>query len=327
MLQDAGFWAVALVMAAGTVGLILAGAASRRHRPEDSGGGEDLAIYRAQLREVERDLARGVVDAGQAAALRDEIAHRLLAADRRARARGGRRSTADTLALPAIALVLAVAGAAVLYDRLGAPGYSDAPIADRLAEADARIKGRMSQTEAVAALGPPPQVEADADYMALMKRLREAVDPATSTDTTGLGLLARNELALARFDAAEAAQRRLIAVRGTSATADDHAFLAEILVSAAGGYVSPEAGVEVATALALDPGNGRAGYLAGWIEAQGGRYDRAFALWQPVIESSPPDAPWLASLREDIAWAAQRAGIRYTPPAPPAASAGEGSAP
>lgn len=315
MLQDAGFWAVAGAMAAGTVALILAGAASGRHRSGAADGSEDLAIYRAQLREVERDLARGTVDAAQAAALRDEIARRLLAADRRARAGTPARPARGSLALPALALALAAAGALALYHRLGAPGYADAPLGLRLAEADARIADRPGQEEAVAALGPSLQPEVDPAYLALMNRLRAAVDPASSTDTTGLALLARNELALADFAAARAAQQRLIAVKGDAATADDHAYLAEILVAEAGGYVSPEAGAEIEAALRLDPRNGLAGYLAGWIEMQGGRYDLAFATWRPVVESAPADAPWLPSLREEIAWAAQRAGIRYAPPA------------
>ena len=41
----------------------------------------DLAIYRDQLDEVERDLARGVIDAEQAEAARTEIKRRILGPD------------------------------------------------------------------------------------------------------------------------------------------------------------------------------------------------------------------------------------------------------
>jgi cytochrome c-type biogenesis protein CcmH len=40
----------------------------------------DIAIYRDQLKEIERDIARGVLDAKQAAAARTEIERRILAA-------------------------------------------------------------------------------------------------------------------------------------------------------------------------------------------------------------------------------------------------------
>lgn len=327
MIDDAGFWSVALLMAAGTVALILAGAAAGRRRAAEAGddeGREDLAVYRAQLREVERDLARGIVGADEAAALKDEIARRLLAADRRIRTGGRARRAAGSLVLPAALLILAAGGAVLLYARIGAAGYRDAPIADRLAAADARIARRPGQAEAVAALGPVSRPPADPDYLALVERLREAVDPAVSTDRTGLSLLAQNELALGDFAAARTAQERLIAVKGAEASAADHAFLAEILVAEAGGYVSPEAGAEIDAALRLDPHDGLAGYLSGWIAAQGGRFDLAFATWRPVLESAPADAPWLASLRDEITWAAERAGIRYTPPAM-AEKAGAGS--
>lgn len=49
----------------------------------------ELAIYRDQLAEVDRDLARGVLDPAEAERTRTEISRRLLAADASARAAGG----------------------------------------------------------------------------------------------------------------------------------------------------------------------------------------------------------------------------------------------
>ncbi len=47
---------------------------------------------------------------------------------------------------------------------------------------------------------------------------------------------------------------------------------------------------------------------------QGGRYDMAFSLWEPLLRDSPPDAPWTAPLQEQIEEVAARAGVQFTLP-------------
>ncbi|MFE3839435.1 tetratricopeptide repeat protein, partial [Pseudogemmobacter sonorensis] len=221
------------------------------------------------------------------------------------------------LLLPAALVVLAAGAALWTYQRMGAPGYVDMPLAERLAAADARMRDRPAQAEVVATLTPasPPE-GVTADFLDLMAQMRAAVDPAVSTDLRGLDLLARNEAALGNFADAEAAQRRLIAVKGDQALAEDHSALADILVRAAAGYVSPEAEAALAAALALDPQEGVARYYLGLMFAQGGRYDRAFAVWRALLERGPQDAPWVPFLRAQIAEVAALAGVVYEVPAP-----------
>ncbi len=183
-----------------------------------------------------------------------------------------------------------------------------------MAAADAAMAARPSQAAAVAGVEPLPPPQVDPEFAALMDKLRAAIDPATATDPRGLDLLARNEAALGNLAAAEAAQRRLIAVKGDQASADDLATLAEIMIRAAGGYISPEAEVELIRALEIDPKNGIARYFSGLMFAQGGRYDRAFALWEPLLRDSPPEAPWMVPLRDQIETVAARAGVNFTLP-------------
>ena len=87
---------------------------------------------------MERDRARGVLDADEAERLRVEVSRRLLAADRRPGA--PRRSAEPRRATRAAALLTALAvlaGGLGLYAALGAPGYPDLPIARRIALAEA----------------------------------------------------------------------------------------------------------------------------------------------------------------------------------------------
>ena len=90
-------------------------------------GAYDRAIYRDQLAELERDIARGVLSAEQAAAVRTEVQRRMLATD------SAENVAADVpppsrWKLASLAAVLAVA-ALLLYALLGASQLPGSPYA------------------------------------------------------------------------------------------------------------------------------------------------------------------------------------------------------
>jgi cytochrome c-type biogenesis protein CcmH len=275
----------------------------------------DLQVYRDQLAEADRDLARGTLSDAEAQRVKTEIARRILEADRALQAeRSNPAGPSRRLAVPALLTVGAVVGALATYNQMGVPWYPDMPIRARIAAADELMATRPSQAEAVAATPASPAPDVDADFAALMDKLRAAVDPATATDLRGLDLLARNEAALGNLAAAEAAQRRIIEVKADAATAEDYATLAELMIRAAGGYVSPEAEATLIASLERDPRNGISRYFSGLMFAQGGRFDRAFGLWEPLLRESPPEAPWVAPIRDQIEDVAMRAGVQYSLP-------------
>ena len=306
-----GFWAVALALALAVGAILLT--ALRRAGAVEPAAAQDLQVYKDQLAEVERDVARGTLGAEEAQRLRTEVGRRVLEADRALQAgvAAGRVSSV----LPVALVVALIAGAGVGYGRLGAPGYPDLPLDRRLALSEQRMQTRPSQAEAVAAapkVAPPTDLAPD--FLDLMVKLRAAMAERPD-DLRGLELLSRNEAALGNLAAAEAAQRRVIALKPAAVTAADHAALAEIMIVAAGGFVSPEAEAELVAALKLDPKNPTARYYSGVLFADVGRFDRTFALWQPLLEEGPPDAPWIAPIRAEIAEVAARAGVNYELPA------------
>ncbi|WP_095589021.1 c-type cytochrome biogenesis protein CcmI [Actibacterium ureilyticum] len=280
----------------------------------------DLQVYRDQLREVERDLARGVLNADDAAQARTEISRKILEADRALQSGQDTRRAPRATSLTAVAALVGVMGGAVaLYDHLGAPGYPDLPLAARKdnAELTRRSRPRQPAAEELAASGlpapaPNPRLEE------LVGELR-AVVAERPDDREGLRLLARNEAALGNFRAAYAAQSRLITLKGEAATSDDFSQFAELMVLATGGYVSPEAEQALARALELDPKNGAARYLSGLMLGQIGRPDLAFRYWRDLLENGPADGPWVPAIRAQIMDVAQLAGVEYQPPAPRAA--------
>jgi cytochrome c-type biogenesis protein CcmH len=203
------------------------------------------------------------------------------------------------------------------------------PLALRIEWAETLHAGRPDQATAMAeaeaereaASGAADAPAADPAFLALMDRLRAALRDRPD-DATGLQLLARNEAGLGNFRAAMAAQARLVALKGKAAEAGDHAALAEMMILAAGGYVSPEAEAALTRALQADPANGTATYYAGLMFLQTGRPDRSFALWAPLLERSRPGDPWVAPLRATLPRVAAEAGaINYRLPDPGVADA------
>lgn len=314
MADTVWFW-----IAAGGMTLAVAAtmvAAVLRARPDPADGPRALQVYRDQLAELERDAARGLVPDAEADRLRTEIARRLLDADR-ARGAAPVAPTPRAARAAAVAAILAVvgAGSVALYARLGAPGYPDIPLAARIAEADARAAARIGQEEAEARLAALPRTPGPADprHVELVEQLREVV-AGRPDDLRGHELLARNEAMLGNFAAARRAQAAVVALKGDAATAEDHAALAELMILAAGGFVSPEAEAALNRALALDPANGTAHYYMGLLFAQNGRFDLAVRIWRPLLDRSAPDAPWVVPILDQMPDVAALAGVNWSPP-------------
>jgi cytochrome c-type biogenesis protein CcmH len=309
------FWIVAFVMAAAVAALMLL--ALRRAGAESRAAEADMQVYRDQLKEVDRDVARGVLSEAEAETIRIEVSRRLLEADRQVAAADGGRDApgAATGAMAALTAAVVVGGTIALYLWLGAPGYPDLPLAARIEMAEAARANRPDQAsaEAEAANMARPGAEASAEYLALMERLRATVAERPD-DVQGHRLLARNEAALGNYVAARAAQDRVVALLGETATAQDLADQADLMVLAAGGYVSPEAEAVLARALARDPRNGAARYYSGLLMAQTGRGDLAFQLWDGLLRESAPTDPWVPPIRAQIRAVAEIAGVTdYAP--------------
>ncbi|MBE9638115.1 c-type cytochrome biogenesis protein CcmI [Salipiger mangrovisoli] len=302
------FWIVtALAVLAVSAPLLLA---LLRARTEIAGAEAfDLKVYRDQLSEIDRDRARGTIGEAEAERLRTEVSRRILAADSRAHQPGTGRVGRGPRRVAAVLVLLALLGGSyALYLRLGAPGYGDLSLGTRISAAEELRATRPSQAEAEAAVSEAPPSQAPAEYMQLVTRLREAV-ASRPDDLQGQALLARSEAALGNYRAAYAAQRQVITLRGDGASAADFADLADMMVLAAGGYVSPEAEAALDEVMARDPHNGVARYYGGLMMAQTGRPDSAFRIWDSLLRQSEPGAPWIPAIAGQMPELARRAGV------------------
>jgi cytochrome c-type biogenesis protein CcmH len=261
-----------------------------------SRSGSDVAIYRDQLDEIERDRAAGLIEDNEAVSAQVEVSRRLIAA---ADAQTALPSDVPSArwrrrAVAIMALVLLPVGATGLYLALGSPLLPDQPLAPRLAAA----RGNQSVDTLIA------QVEAH------LERNPE--------DGRGWEVIAPVYLRLGRFDDAVKARRNALRLNGT--TAEREAAFGEALVFAANGVVTAEAKAAFERAVALDANGVQARYFLGLAAEQDGDRTQAAATWRALIEAAPPDAPWLDLLRRALA-RVDRAG------APGGSSGGASSGP
>lgn len=248
----------------------------------------DIDIYRDQLNEVERDLARGVLDQTEADRTRTEISRRLLTAD--ATGRAALKDAPKTLSrVTAAVLGLGLLGSAgAFYVTHGAPGYGDVSRAERVAISDERRANRPGQLEAEAAAPTPDNLlDQFDDQTRDLIQTRRAAAFETPDDLATWDVLSRTEAAIGAYASATRAQERVIAIKGDEATPADIETLLDLMVAATAGYVSPEAEAVALNLLQRDATNTAAQYYLGLMYAQNDRPDMAFPIWRKVVEESP----------------------------------------
>jgi cytochrome c-type biogenesis protein CcmH len=294
-----GFWVMAAALCAGVVAALvrplLRPAPAARPRAD-----HDRAVYRDQLAELERDLGRGLIGAGEAEAARTEIARRLLAAaDQPEPAASMRKRRQPVLAL-ALMVLLPVLTLA-LYLPLGRPDLPDQPFAGR------------SQTPAE----PPVPAQVLKAVETLAARLSAQPD-----DLPGWMLLARSLGKLGRFDESVEAWRA--ALKLAPEEAELRGTLAEALTTAEQGTVGDEARRLFEAVLAQQPGDPRASHYLALARAQAGDFQGALERWQAMVRATPANAPWLPMIQIRIKDMAVRLKLdpaaALPPPLPPAAS-------
>jgi cytochrome c-type biogenesis protein CcmH len=274
----------------------------RGNRPVASRGSFDQAVYRDQLQELDRDLARGLITPADADAARLEIQRRLLAADK-VPAPPSRLSRSPILAL--IVFVVIAGGAVGSYLWLGAPGLPDEPFSARKAE--------------VAHGGNPASLQQAT--AALAAKLKQ-----NPSDAAGWLLYGRSLAMLNQWDKAEDAYRHAIDLGQTDPDVlADHA---EVLVLQAGGTVTPAAEAAFRKVLKADPSSGLARYYLAVAALQAGEPRQAIEGFQSLLAEMPADSPMRPQLGQKVAEAAHAAGIpvpELAKGAPPAPAPGPGA--
>jgi cytochrome c-type biogenesis protein CcmH len=252
--------------------------------------GSDIAVYRDQLEEIERDRSAGLIGEREAEAARIEVSRRLLAAaDTAAPARSAAGMALRHRIAAFAALFLLPIGAVSFYLLLGSPKLPGQPLEARR---DGPFEERRSTMELVAKIESYLQVNPE--------------------DGKAWDLVGPVYMRLGQYDDAVRARKNSLRLSGP--TAQREADLGEALTGAANGIVTAEAKQAFDRAEALDPRDVRVRFFRGLIAEQDGRPKEAAAIWQALLADAPPGADWAGFVRESLA--------RVDPRAVPAARPG-----
>jgi cytochrome c-type biogenesis protein CcmH len=269
---------------------------ARRQKADRSGS--DIAVYRDQLDEIDRDQAASLIGGVEAEAARVEVSRRLIAAAETAKA-------ASAVAAPgpagryrfvtlAAAIVLLPLGAAVTYLSLGSPNL--VPVSMTAESGGQQLPEGIEQTVA--------EVE---KYL-----------ETNPKNGRGWELLAPVYLRLGRFDDAVRARRNALEIFGPDAARLGD--LGEAIIMASNGAVTPEAKGLFERANAADPDDVMAQYYLGLSAKQEGRRDEAVKRWTALVSGAREGAEWLPLVKNAIARVDEKSPT-VVAAAPPAAAA------
>jgi len=282
------FWiAAALLTLAASLAVILPLAGRSR---ADSAAAHDIEVYRDQLKELERDAARGLIGAAEAEEARAEIGRRILraasgqgAAPAASARRGRLIGAAAVLSVPVIAWAV--------YASVGSPALPGQPLSARLEKnpAESTLEELVARAEGHLASNPE--------------------------DGRGWDVLAPIYLRGGRFADSATAYRNAIRLLGE--TSDRLAGLGEALAGDAGGLVTAEARDIFERAGKLGPDNPKPPFFLASALAQEGRLKEAADAWRDMLARLPADSPWRGATQEAIDEADRRMAAAEAPAGAP----------
>lgn len=307
------FYFIALLLAASTLLALLKPVIWHKAETDFDVAHSDAQFYQKQLEDLAAQYSSAGISKADMKAAEGYIGRNLLDAQKRIQQTSAEVSGNRSILSILLALVI-FGGATLTYVALGTSGAKDTPMAQRLAELEAARQTRPSQAEAEASALPRlPSVAPPAkNYLELITKLRSIVENRPN-DIQGLRLLAQHEMQLGNFELARLAQSQLVNVQGEMVETSDVTRLFEIMVYNTDGYISPEAEAVLDQLLRVEPAILNAQFFKGLLEIQNGRPDLAFPVWRNLLAVSPPNAPWVDQVRDQLPRVAAAAGVRYDP--------------
>ncbi|PCK85135.1 c-type cytochrome biogenesis protein CcmI [Rhizobium sophoriradicis] len=276
------FWILVAVLTAAVAVILLYPLLRGAKAAENSRAGE-AAVYRDQLRELDRDLAGGLITAEEADYARAEIGRRLIAVS--AGEPGTPKPARHHRVTEAFVLLILPVLGLCLYMTMGRPGLPSQPLEARLENPGNDVAVLIAKAE---------------------RHLAENPD-----DGKGWDVLAPIYVRTMRVNDAEVAYRNAIRLLGPSPIRLDG--LAETLIAVSEGVVTEEARQALEQSLTLEPNNPRARFYIALSMEQAGRADEARRAFAALAQQSPADAPWLPLVNEHIA---KNGGAAAQPSAP-----------
>ena len=280
-------WMIFGLMTAAAIAAVLFPLVRRR---AEEFSGNDIAVYRDQLGELDRDRAAGLIGKSEAEAARIEISRRLLAAADAAESATAASDPASAARfrrfIVAAALLLLPAGAGALYLQLGSPDFAAMPA------------------------GGAVQPEQQTQIETLVARIEVHLQ-SNPKDGRGWEVLAPVYMQLGRYSDSVSAWRNTLALLGESA--DREANLGEALMAEANGVVTVEARAAFVRAVTLDNTIVSARYYLGRAAEQDGKREEAAKIWRDLVAEAPAGAHWANDVRAALARVESNSAASGTP--------------
>ncbi len=268
----------------------------------------DLEIYRDQLRELENEKERGLIDDEQSKAAKLEIERRMLTVVKRSGAQLSNhaqeknkirhpksifnvRAYQSFLTLAVLAVIPALVIPVYLY--LGSPEKPGKPFLDsaEFGEIEAKHDSAGQSMETA------------------INNLRERLTK-TPENLEGWYLLGRSLVSLERYDEASRALRTAAIL--SNGDPNIVAAMGEALVFSNNGIVTAEAVNAFQAVLSTQPNDPAAQYYLGMAAAQNGKPDVALRIWQQLASQTPQNAPWREDLSILMGRAAEETGVKLS---------------
>lgn len=235
----------------------------------------DLEVYQDQLGELERDAARGVIDAVEAEQARAEIGRRIikLAAERKQDgSAGGGRLGRIVATIAVLAVPVASWG---IYAAIGSPNLPAQPLQARLEKnpADSSMQELVARAEGHLAANPE--------------------------DGRGWEVLAPIYFRMGRYNDAVVAYRNAMRLQGVTAAREIG--LGEAIAANAGGMITTEAQAAFERALEIEPDNAKARFLLATGFAQEGRTKEAEGMLRTMLDGLAANSPWRGAVGQALA--------------------------
>lgn len=304
------FWIIGITMSV-IVATVFVVVLTRKSISSTSDSLREIDFYKSQLDEITSEGEQNLINQDDVESSKHQISRRLLRAYNRAEneqliEQANRKPTAIASASISVVVIL---GSIYIYLNLGSVGLPDNPMKDRIEEAENVRIIRPTQFEVVSDHPSWTADEStDPELINLIERLRNSVS-VDDPDPEGLRLLVRSEFTIGNISAAIQAQERFVNVMADQSTAEDYSTLAELLITEARGYVSPEAEKAILMALELDNSEPVARYFIGLMYGQTGRPDLAVGIWNKLINDIPLDSPLQQKIRIRLPAARILAGL------------------
>lgn len=253
----------------------------------------DVAVYKDQLAEAEKELERGLLSPDQAEAVKIELQRKLLAAaDAPSDSGSGSFAASNPRLITAIGVLLFVGvGSLGLYIKIGSPTLDNLAYVDRDIEREQASRDDQKAVREMASL--LDQLEA-----------KLATDP---DNVRGWLMLGRSASSMGQYArAANAFEQALKRQPDNPEIMTDYA---EALIFTQQGQVTEKALDAFERSRSLNPANPKARYYMALHMAQAGNLEGALQEWVDLLALSLPDAPWVQTVRSQIASAAEEANI------------------